>query len=64
MANIAISNLHASGFQLFSDKESYLRELSETELTMTQGGSTPTCAILLSVATYIAYKALKPYFDE
>lgn len=40
MANIAISDLNPAGFDLLSDSKSYMRELSDTELTA-QGGITP-----------------------
>ena len=32
MANVKISELHPIGFELFSDSESYMKELSEAEL--------------------------------
>ncbi|MCU0532337.1 MAG: hypothetical protein MUD14_00295 [Hydrococcus sp. Prado102] len=48
MANIAISDLRPSGFQLISDNESYLRELSDIEFTTTQGGSTLPCFVAVS----------------
>lgn len=40
MANISISNLHPAGSKLFSDSESYLSELVESELSI-QGGLPP-----------------------
>ncbi|WP_019501947.1 hypothetical protein [Pseudanabaena sp. PCC 6802] len=43
MANIAISDLKLAGFDLFSDSESYMRDLSDTELNA-QGGITPVLA--------------------
>jgi hypothetical protein len=43
MANIAISDLNPAGFDLLSDSESYMRELSDAELTA-QGGITPVLA--------------------
>jgi hypothetical protein len=43
MANIAISNLNPVGFDLLSDSESYMRDLSDTELNA-QGGITPALA--------------------
>jgi hypothetical protein len=39
MAKISISNLCNSGAELFMDSESYLHELTETELNTTKGGS-------------------------
>lgn len=44
MANIAISNLRPAGSELFMDSESYLQELTDTELNATKGGSSPFCA--------------------
>ena len=41
MATIAISNLHTPGAELFMDSESYLHELTDTELDVTKGGFTP-----------------------
>lgn len=40
MATINISNLQPSGYNLFSDSESYMTDLSDTELAI-QGGATP-----------------------
>lgn len=40
MASIIISNLHPAGSDLFSDSESYLKELSEEDLGI-QGGIWP-----------------------
>lgn len=40
MANIAISDLHPTGYDLFSDSESYMKDLSDGELDI-QGGVTP-----------------------
>jgi hypothetical protein len=39
MATISISNLRNSGADLFIDSESYLNELTETELNITKGGT-------------------------
>ena len=44
MATIKISDLHSAGSELFMDSESYLNELTNEELNMTHGGSTPLCA--------------------
>lgn len=38
MASINISDLQPKGFDLFSDSESYMRELSEGELSIQGGG--------------------------
>ena len=43
MATIKISDLHSAGSELFMDSESYLNELTNEELNMTHGGSTPFC---------------------
>lgn len=50
MANIAISELRPVGFDLFSDSESYLVDLSDNELT-TSGGVTPTVVVGVAVGT-------------
>ncbi|HEY9661566.1 MAG TPA: hypothetical protein V6C65_24175 [Allocoleopsis sp.] len=47
MATITISNLQPSGYAFFSDAESYLTDLSDTELGV-QGGISPTPAIAAS----------------
>jgi hypothetical protein len=41
MATIKISDLHSAGSELFMDSESYLNELTNEELNMAHGGSTP-----------------------
>ncbi|MGB7441155.1 MAG: hypothetical protein WA919_08820 [Coleofasciculaceae cyanobacterium] len=38
MAKITISNLKPNGYELFSDSESYMMDLSENELNATNGG--------------------------
>ncbi|WP_199192452.1 hypothetical protein [Chlorogloea sp. CCALA 695] len=38
MATIAIYNLRAPGAELFMDSESYLQELTDTEIDTTKGG--------------------------
>lgn len=46
MANIKINNLsefELNGNELFQDSESFLSELTDIELTMNKGGSTPWC---------------------
>jgi hypothetical protein len=40
MANIKISDLQATGYELFSDSESFLSDLSDNELQITGGGFT------------------------
>ncbi|OPH10523.1 hypothetical protein [Cylindrospermopsis raciborskii] len=41
MANITISDLRPAGADLFSDSESYLNELTESEINSNIGGLTP-----------------------
>lgn len=53
MANITISDLHPAGFELFSDSQSYMTELSDVELNI-QGGGTPTIAVASSEACGMA----------
>jgi hypothetical protein len=50
MATITISNLHPTGSDLFSDSESYLRELSNEDIVQVQGGSTLVCSVVASVS--------------
>ena len=42
MAKIAISELRPAGADLFDGSESFLQELTDTELNGTKGGGTPT----------------------
>jgi hypothetical protein len=49
MANITISNLHPVGSELFSDSESYLKELSEEDFGV-QGGMSGSMITLGSAA--------------
>ncbi|WP_138498531.1 hypothetical protein [Nostoc sp. PA-18-2419] len=41
MANIAISNLRPAGADLFDSSESFMNDLTDSELDMTKGGLTP-----------------------
>jgi hypothetical protein len=41
MAKITISELRPAGVELFDGSESYLQELTDTELNGTKGGITP-----------------------
>ena len=61
MATIKISDLHSAGSELFMDSESYLNELTNEELNMAYGGTTPAClawsfatlaSLVSSVASY------------
>jgi len=45
MATIQINNLNAAGSDLFNDSESYLNELTDEEINMTNGGITPTITV-------------------
>ncbi|MDF5706646.1 MAG: hypothetical protein PUP90_02920 [Nostoc sp. S4] len=46
MATIKISDLRPAGSDFFMDSESYLNELTDEELSLTHGGSTPWCIAL------------------
>lgn len=50
MANIKISDLHSTGSDLFSDSESYMNELGDSQLDIINGGSTPIIASVLVTA--------------
>lgn len=53
MSTIKISDLQPTGYDLLSDSESYLRELSEEELHTQVGGSSFLCiSISLIVLTW------------
>lgn len=41
MSTIKVSDLQPVGFDLFSDSESYMKELSDEELTLQGGFTTP-----------------------
>ncbi|WP_422665737.1 hypothetical protein ACOWPH_14495 [Anabaena sp. PCC 7938] len=52
MSSIKISDLRPAGFDLFVDSESFLNEsflndLSDSDLAITHGGSTPTTVLLI-----------------
>lgn len=67
MATIALSELQPAGSSLFSDSESFMTELSDSELTDINGGVTPGIlsfigvssagcgAVVSAVATGVAY---------
>jgi hypothetical protein len=47
MANIKVSDLQINGFDLFSDSESYLQELShEARIDKVVGGTSPTWTVV------------------
>ena len=55
MASIKISDLRPAGFDLFVDSESFLNEsflndLSDSDLANTNGGATPTTVLLIGAA--------------
>ncbi|QSJ19974.1 hypothetical protein JYQ62_15430 [Nostoc sp. UHCC 0702] len=42
MANIVISELRPAGAELFDGSESFMSDLTDSELDITKGGITPT----------------------
>lgn len=67
MAAICINDLQA-GFDLISDHETYLNELTDEEFRLTKGGTGLSCiasgvvaSLLFSVLTYGAYTAIRHY---
>ncbi|WP_189523354.1 hypothetical protein [Nostoc sp. PA-18-2419] len=58
MANIAISNLRPAGADLFDGSESFMNDLTDSELDMTKGGLTPAFFAGVAVGIAITY-ALK-----
>ncbi|NEP28094.1 hypothetical protein [Moorena sp. SIO3I6] len=55
MANIAISDLHPVGANLFEDSESFMMDLSDDQLDV-KGGATPVILTIV-VLTLIPQKA-------
>lgn len=53
MAAIRINDLQA-GFDLISDQETYLNELTDEEFRITKGGSptTPVCTVIATVVAF------------
>jgi|LakMenE18May11ns_1017448.scaffolds.fasta_scaffold9526961_1 hypothetical protein len=49
MANIVISELRPAGSDLFMDSESYLTDLTDNELHMTQGGGKASIIISFTI---------------
>ena len=49
MASIKINDLQLNGSDLFNDSESYLNELTQSELIDNHGGSTPTTFFVASI---------------
>jgi hypothetical protein len=60
MATISISNLSVTGSDLLADSESYLNELTDSELNETKGGILFTAAVFVIgfAAGYQATKAV------
>ncbi len=59
MATINISDLRPAGYDLLSDKESFIDNLSEEELSANKGGTfspTPIFTIYISVFTHTRKK--------
>ncbi|MBE9197505.1 MULTISPECIES: hypothetical protein [unclassified Nodularia (in: cyanobacteria)] len=55
MATIQIDNLKPSGFDLLTDEESFLHEVSDEQMGLTYGGITPWGALFLAAAA-LSYK--------
>lgn len=62
MATIQISNLRPTGSELFGDSESYLNELTNDELIMTHGGSSPLCISFIAGTALTIYGANKSWW--
>jgi hypothetical protein len=54
MSTIKISDLHPTGSELFSDSESYMNELSNSEFETIAGGITPTTPACAAGAVFIS----------
>jgi hypothetical protein len=58
MSSIAISDLRVTGLSLFEDSESYLQEISDAELGIVNGGTSPVVvfatASSVECATFVA----------
>jgi hypothetical protein len=54
--SIHIRDLEVPGFELLSDEENYLDEISSHEFNTTLGGSTPSC-VVASIAGTLAVVA-------
>jgi lactobin A/cerein 7B family class IIb bacteriocin len=53
MSTINISDLHPAGSNLFSDSESYMNELGDSQLDMINGGGSPAISAI-SLVTLIS----------
>ncbi len=59
MATIKIVDLNPVGSEFFADSESYLNELTDDELNMTQGGTIEF--IILTVITHYTFRPIYVY---
>ncbi len=59
MPNIKISDLHSTGSELFSDSESYMNELGDSEFNTINGGSGWPCAIVSGLLGPVVESAIK-----
>ena len=63
MTTINISDLHPTGTELFSDSESYMNELGDSEISNIQGGlTTPVCASI-TVSILVSQAAAPLIYD-
>ena len=58
MATIKINNLNTAGFDLFNDSESYLNDLTDDEMSLTQGGSSILCYYGIMASMYAARSSI------
>ncbi len=59
MATINISDLRPIGSKLFSDSESYMNELGDSEFNTINGGSGWPCAIVSGLLGPVVESAIK-----
>lgn len=59
MANIKVSNLSLKGFDLFTDSENFLAELSESELCDIKGGIITSSPLGLPLSIVVIVNALE-----
>lgn len=52
MSIIKISDLRPAGYDLFSDNESFIDNLSEEEIAANKGGSSAGCVSITTVSVY------------
>jgi hypothetical protein len=57
MSAIQINDLNSNASSLFDDPESYLNELSDESLMLSdiQGGATPALSCVVSIATLVTF---------